>query len=259
MPGGGSSKETVSNIPWAGVQPYLTGAEGIPGILPTAAEQFASPRPSFFPRSTVAGLDPAQVRGFDMTAARAMGGSPLNRAAGAETLRTLEGGYLEGNNPYLDAVRQRGMRDASAIAGRLSGGGEHSMQSAIAEGYGNAVAPYMFNAYEAERGRMGDAARFAPQLAGQDYLDAAALTGVGQARQAQSQAELQSEIDRHNFGQTIEQQKLAQYADLIRGISSPYGTQVGTTPSPGIGQSVLGGLLGLGSMFASPFKPWFLA
>lgn len=264
MPSGGNNTTTQTNLPPNYVIPYLTGdvKKGIPGVLPTAQAQFESSKPAFYPDSTVSGFSPDQLLAIQRGTARATSGSPLTAAASGYVTDTLSGKYLGADNPYLAAIQDRGMVDASKAAGAFTSAGRTgsgAAQGSIAEAYTNAVAPYQYNTYNTERAAMTDAAHLAPTLAAQDYTDLNALSTIGGVQQQQSQAELQSNIDRWNFGQTIDAQKLQQYADLIRGTSSGYGTTTGTTPSPGIGQSILGALFGVGSMFANPSKPWFLA
>jgi hypothetical protein len=259
----GDSKTTSSNVPWSGELPYLQGQAAnpkrgtpeIPGIMPLAAQQYLSNKPSYFASSTIQPWSAEQNQAAEMGATRAAGGSPLNAAASAEALRTLNGDYLSGGsgtgtmtgNPALDAIRNLGMRDASAVASRFGAGGRTgsgAMQDSIAQGYSAATAPYFFSAHENERGRMADAMHFAPQLAAEDYRDIDYLNAIGARRQAQGQAELTDEVNRHNFEQTIDAQKLQQYADLIRGVSGGFGTTVGTTPGPSPFQTLAGLLLG---------------
>jgi hypothetical protein len=263
MPGffsSGSETTTTSNIPWSGSIPYLQGdpKKGIPGILPEAAAQYGSNNPQYYPGSTVAGFAPEQEQGMQMGANRATMGSPLNAAAGAETMATLNGDYLGAGNPYLSGIEAKGRREASRIAGQFGAGGRTgsgAMADSVAAGYGSAVAPYQFSAYENERNRMGNAAQFAPTLAQQDYRDIDYLRGIGGQRQQQGQAELTDEVNRHNFDQTIDAQKLQQYADLVRGMSSGFGTTVGTTPTQSPFQTALGALLGGAGVAANFYTP----
>lgn len=256
MPDSGSSGDTVQRTePPSYAKPYIIGdpKQNIPGVLPESLRLYESEKPAYFPGSTIAPLAPETQTAFTAGANRALAGSPLNAAASGEVMSTLAGDYLGEGNPYLEGIRSLGEREASRIAGNLTGGGEHAMKSAIAEGYGHAVAPYMFNAYEAERGRMGDAARFAPTLAATDYQDIDYLRNIGGLRQAQGQAELGDEVARWDFSQNIDQQKLD---NLIRAV---YGVPGGTTYTSGGGgpsglQQGLGtamSMAGLAAMFMS--------
>jgi hypothetical protein len=254
MAGGSGQSQTQTTEPPSWAKPYLVGSGGHVGVLPTAEQQFLSSKPSYFPGSTVAGFAPEQVQGMEMGSNRATMGSPLNAASGAETLKTLGGDYLGQENPYLDSIRQRGLVDASKAAGQFAGYGRSGsplMQGTVAEAYTNATAPYFFNAYENERGRIGDAAHFAPTLAAEDYRDIDYLRGIGNQRQQQGQSELTDEVNRWNFDQTIDQQKLQQYNDLIRGATSGYGVVGQSTPGPGAAQQGLGALAGLASTAAT--------
>jgi hypothetical protein len=87
-----------------------------------------------------------------------------------------------------------------------------------------------------------------------DYQGAERLSAVGQAREGQAQAELEDAVNRYNFQQTRDQEKLANYMSLVGG-----GTIGSTTSRPVYRNplaSGLGGALGgarLGSAFG--FNP----
>ena len=73
-------------------------------------------------------------------------------------------------------------------------------------------------------------------------LDAQQLARVGGAREADAMATLQSDIDRFNFEQNIDDQRLANYLSLVGG-----GTVGSNTAQPVFrnrGMSALGGALG---------------
>ena len=99
----------------------------------------------------------------------------------------------------------------------------------------------------ARMARQMEGAKLAPQFAELDYRDAQRLAQVGGAREADAQAQLQSDIDRFNFEQNIDDQRLANYLSLIGG-----GTVGSNTIQPVFrnrGLSALGGALG-GSQLA---------
>jgi hypothetical protein len=252
MGGGGDEKQmTQTDLPaWA--KPYAVKG------LREAERLYDRPGPAYYPQNTVAPFAPETLTALEGTANRALAGSPLNAASAAETMKTLQGGYLEGN-PYLDAIRQRGMRDASRIAGDFSAAGRTgsgAAQDSIAAGYTSAVAPYEYGGYENERARMQNAAQFAPQLAQQDYADLGMLGNVGAARQGQSQAEINADVARWDYGQNIDQEKLNRLLAAVYGM--PGRTSVSTMSAPGFGlQQGVGagiGLLGLaGQLGWSPF------
>lgn len=258
-PGGGDTgtSTTVQNAePWSGIQPFLTGAGGQPGLYPLAAQQVQRPQ-QYFPGSTVVGFSPETEAALGFTTERALAGSPLLGAAQAEAQRTLQGDYLAEGNPYLDAVGDRLYRqirprvDAQFARGPAGSPGHgFSMANAL----GDAMAPYHFGAFESERGRMQSAMGAAPGLANADYFDAAQLAGAGQQREGLQSRILQDEINRFNFGQQEPIQRLAQYAGLLgTGVGPNNVTSTQTSRQPGT--NPLFGLLGAGLSAA----PWLAA
>ena len=110
------------------------------------------------------------------------------------------------------------------------------------------------NAMDSARmARQMEATKLAPQFAELDYRDAQRLAQVGGAREADAQATLQSNIDRYNYEQNIDDEKLRNYMALIGG-----GTLGSSTIRPTFrnqGASVLGGAMGgaqLGQLFGNP-------
>ena len=97
--------------------------------------------------------------------------------------------------PVVDQVNSQ-----FATSGRLGSGAN---QSAIASG----LAPM---AYKAQM----DALRLAPNV---QNLDAQQLAQVGGAREADAQAQLQADIDRFNFEQNVDDQRLANFLSLVKG------------------------------------------
>lgn len=84
-----TSTNTIQNAdPWAGAQPFILD------ILQRANAQANKPPPQFFPGQTVAGMAPETLQSQQMAVQRAVAGSPLEQAAQAENLRTVQGQYL---------------------------------------------------------------------------------------------------------------------------------------------------------------------
>lgn len=100
------------------------------------------------------------------------------------------------------------------------------------------------------------AAQMAPSMAELDYRDAERLAKVGSAREAQAQAELQDQINRFNFDQNIDAEKLRNYMALVGGgtVGSNQIEPVFRNPLAG----GLGGALGGAQLGASlGFNPLF--
>ena len=81
----------------------------------------------------------------------------------------------------------------------------------------------------------------APQLANQDYYDIGQLDAAGRTREALKQQQINEQIRRHNFAQTAQANKIAQFANLVSGNfgTSTTGQQTTTGPS---GSGLLTGL-----------------
>jgi len=249
MDGGQQTTKTVSD-PWSGVQPYLTGTGGKPGVLPEAAKWYQGAAPEYYQGSTVAGTSPETNQAWNAITARAQGGSPLNAASGRYVQDVLGGNYLNQGNPNQGAV-DAGIwgQVAPNIEALFSKGGRSfspAMAGTMSDAYTSAIAPLHYQDYANQQGRMDAMAQFAPQLAGQDYIDTAALAGVGQDRQGQAQNLINADISRWDFGQNQPYNKLAQYSGLLQGL--PGGSTTSTQPGPSAFQQGLGGLLGLGGL-----------
>ena len=104
----------------------------------------------------------------------------------------------------------------------------------------------------ARMARQLEGTKLAPQFAELDYRDAQRLAQVGSARESDAMASLQDNINRYNYEQNIDDQKLRNYMALISG-----GTVGSNTIQPVFrnqGASALGGALG-GAQLASLINP----
>ena len=108
----------------------------------------------------------------------------------------------------------------------------------------------------ARMARQLEGAKLSPTFADLDYRDAQRLAQVGSARESDAMAQLQDNINRFNYEQNIDDQKLRNYMALISG-----GTVGSNTIQPVFrnqGASALGGALG-GSQLAqlAGFNPMY--
>lgn len=250
MSKGGSDEQVTRTEPPAYVKPYIIGdpKKGITGVLPEAQRLYESDKPQYFPGSTVAPMAPESEIALQGTAARAMAGSPLNAAAGGYVQDVLGGKYLNDGNPLDDALFQSiqskvapAVNSAAGLAGR-AGSGAH--EGVMTRELTNAYAPFAFQQYNTERGLQQNAAAMAPELAAQDYIDLGALKTVGDTRQQQGQAELTDLVNKWNFGQNIDQQKLNNFISAVYG--APGATTYSSTPSTS-GNTLLNAFATLGS------------
>lgn len=134
---GGGSNTVQKADPWRGVQPYLLGQDGYPGLFPEALQWYMNDSPSYYPGSTVAGpawqTEDAERRLTNLATGedawqrqnivdRTMGaqgylsgvanGAYLNSAMDRNNFLddTARGAYLNAN-PYLDKMVDASTRD----------------------------------------------------------------------------------------------------------------------------------------------------
>lgn len=257
--------------PWAQQIPYLVGdpKKGIPGLFPEANRLYRSAGPLYYQGQTVADVSPERAAALAAQAARAQGGSPLTAAGAAELGKTLGGAYLNAN-PYLqsaidaasrgvtrnyqDAVAP-GIDSAFSLAGRYGSGAHVAAHDAaeknLAAQLGDLAGNLGYQGYAAERANMLNALSAVPAYAQADYGDIAQLSDVGRQREAMAQALINDQVARWNFEQQMPADKLAQYAQLIRG---DFGGTQSTTAPYSSGAGMLGGMSGGSGLFGGVGK-----
>ena len=265
--GGGSSSQPqqvqtsrVDQQPWAPQQPHLKNVFG------EAENLFRSEIPQFFPGDTVVPQSPETLGALQATTNRAAQGNVLNPQAQQYTSDVLGGNFLGGNpffgdafeaqvkpavrqfqnvvQPGIDSKFAQGGRLGSALHGQARGDADATFAEALSDTAGKLA----FSNYGQERGMQQQAAAAAPGMAELDYNDINRLAGVGGARESFAQAQLQSEMDRFNFGQQTPFNKLAQYSGLVGGpIAGTTTTQQPIFRQPAasfLGGAALGGSIG---------------
>lgn len=266
---GGTQTSTNQAEPWAAQKPYLKN------IMGQAEQLYMQPGPNYYPGQTTVPFSPETEQSLAMQGARAQQGSPVNRAAKAESLKTLGGDYLAQGNPHLDALYNKAARPmtdaftnavAPSIASRALKAGRYGTNNYMGNQYGGAAdilarnlgdlsASVYAPSYEAERGRMQNAAGMAPTLANQDYTDIARLAEVGGAREELGQRQIDENMNRWNYEQQLPANKLAQYLQFIRGDYG--GTR--TTSQPiyrNKGAGAVGGAMAGAQMGSMVGMPW---
>jgi hypothetical protein len=189
--------------------------------------------------ATPPGQDPSTLAGLAQKQQLAMQGSPVAQAAGAESARTLSGAYLDpATNPWLKTIADRAAGEAgSAVASRFAGSnrlGSGAYAGALADAEMGTRAALYGDAYNQERGRMGQAVASAPAAYGLGYADSGQLEDVGAARELEAQRQFDWPYELLN-----------RYASVIYG--NPVASQPGTktTSQKGIGwMDILGGIGG---------------
>lgn len=221
--GGGSQTVNTQTAPPAYAMPYLEFG------LSQAKEQFGSEMPGYYPGSTVVGFSPESEMSLTGIRQRALDPNSMTAQTQGVVAQNLMGTNplaMAAFKPVIDTVQSQFAR-----AGRYGSGAN---QQALA----SALAPAALQAQQA-------AIQQAPQL---QNMDLQQLAAVGAAREGQSQAELQDQVNRFNFDQNVDAQKLRDYMAIIGGgtIGNQNIQPVFRNPAA----SALGGALG-GAQLAS--------
>ena len=217
--GGRSGQQTVNTQvePPAYAKPFLEYG------LSEAKQRYETGEPNYYPFPTTVGFSPESEMALDMVRDRAL--DPNSLTAQAQNVVQQN---LMGTNPLMSMAFQPVVDTIESRFSKAGRYGSGANQSALASG----LAPM---AYKAQQ----DALKMAPNI---QNLDAQQLAKVGGAREADAMAQLQSDIDRFNFEQNIDDQRLANYLSLVGG-----GTVGSNTAQPVFrnrGMSALGGALG---------------
>ena len=241
--------------PWEGVQPFLKG------MYPLVQDVGEAPVP-YFPGQTLASLSPETGLSWDLTGARALGGSPVTSAAQQEAFNTLSGQYLGQQNPYLDQLSQSIGNDVMGQVGsRFAASGQRfggpAEQQVFARTLTDRLAPYMFGEYGREREAMGRMAALAPTLGREDYFDLGQLQRVGQERETRGQQEITDEMSRYYHPYEEPYQRLGWMSGILHGGGALGGTSFGTQQYQQPGLSPLA-YAGAGLQTVGNLLPFFL-
>jgi len=230
--GGGSTRTiTQTSGPPAYAKPFLEYG------MSQAKQMYEGGPPQYYPGQTVVGYSPESEMALSGQRQMAMSGSPFIPMTQAAVMQNLMGTNPLQSAAFKPVVDQVAAQFASA--GRYGSGAQ---QGAIA----SALAPM---AYQAQQ----DAIAQAPAAYEFGFSDLQKLAEVGAAREAQSQAELEADMQRFQFEQESPLNALANYMSIIQG-----GTVGGESSKPVFRQpigSALSGALGgaqLGGMFGAP-------
>jgi len=237
--GGGSQESTTTSSIDPRIAPYVTYG------LEEAKRLYQGQSPEYFKGQTYISPSEATQESLAMARERALGGSPLVKAAQQEQLATIQGrgvnpflaGALEQTNrlageDYLRNVQklQSGAASAgrygSAAQGQLTGQAQDVFARALTEQGGQLA----YNSAEAERARQMAAVGAAPAMAQADYFDINQLLKAGQAGEGYDTAKMQADINRWNYEQNLPQMKLSQFANLFSSV--PQGTTTTQTATP---------------------------
>ena len=260
------SQQAATSEPWKSQQPYLKD------LFANAKTRYHSDSPGYFPDDTFVPFSNESRDALDKHILRAMDGSPINVANSEHANAVLSGDYLN-DNQYLDGmydhaagavtrnynnVRNPSIDSSFENSGRYGSDLWRSMRADSNDDLqrnltGMASDIYGGN-YARERQNMMNMSQIAPGIADHEYADADRLFAAGGALEGKSLEELDSDINRWNFDQNIEDQKLSNYAGLIDG-NYGYSNIGNVTSSPSYSSgSGFGQAVGLGLQVAKLAK-----
>ncbi len=226
--GGGSTRTVTQSVnPPAYAKPFLEF-----GL--SEAKELYGDQPTYYPGQTTVGFAPESEMALQGIRQQAVTGSPFIGATQDVVMQNLMG-----TNPLMAAAFRPVVEQVEAQASKAGRYGSGYQQAAL----GQALAPMAYQAQQA-------AIQQAPQARAFGMADLETLAGVGAAREAQSQAELQADIDRFNFEQAQPLSSLANYMATVQGgtVGSDKVTPYFRNPT-GDFLSGLSGLAGLGKSF----------
>jgi hypothetical protein len=226
--GGGSTRTVTQSVnPPEYAKPFLEF-----GL--SEAKELYGDQPTYYPGQTTVGFAPESEMALQGIRQAAVTGSPFIGATQDVVMQNLMG-----TNPLMAAAFRPVVEQVQAQASKAGRYGSGYQQAAL----GQALAPMAYQAQQA-------AIQQAPQARAFGMADLETLAGVGAAREAQSQAELQADIDRFNFEQAQPLSSLANYMATVQGgtIGSDKVTPYFRNPTGDL-FSGLSGLAGLGKSF----------
>jgi len=197
MSKGGGSTRTINTMvnPPAYAQPFLEFG------LEQAKDLYGSAKPEYYPGQTTVGFSPESEMALSGIREQAITGSPFIKATQDVVMQNLMG-----TNPLMSAAFRPVVEQVESQASKAGRYGSGYQQAAL----GQALAPF---AYEAQQAAIEQA----PAAREFGMADLMSLAQVGGAREAQSAAELAADIERFEFEQNRQQQKLRDYMALVAG------------------------------------------
>lgn len=245
--GGGGSPDmttiTQNRDPWGPAQPALQYGIG------EAQRLYGQGPQQYFPDSTVVPFSNQTEQ-----ALTGMEGAANNRAGGVidptiSHAQNVIGGGMLNANPYVDRMfDQAAGRVRSQVGAHFAGGAPNSMeQYTLGSGLNDLATNIYGGNYANERAAQDRMASQAGSIEALRYQPSQQLAQVGAAREGQAGAELQGDIQRHNFEQQAPQDALARYMALVGG--GQFGTNTTQQPIYSNPAALYGGL-GIGLLGA---------
>lgn len=280
MGGGGDTTTVQKSDPWPGQQPYLLD------LFARAQKQLNSSNPNYFAGSTVAPQSDATTQAQQQLLAYSRGGAQqtANAAQGALNFNLTDARSVE-SNPYLQQainaaitpVQRRlteaggtiyNIGDQSMAAGQY-GGSRQGVAEGIAlsrfgEDAGNIAATMANRGYETGLDASTKALALTPSTMAAGTLPAQYSDTVGQQERGFEQEMINAAIERWNFDQNKDSQKLANYQNIVSGgfggSSTGSVSGGGTSPVMGMAGGAMAGysmatMLG-GAANGAAWGPW---
>lgn len=268
--GGGAGPTSQETYQKSTTKPWEPQRDKLKEIFNRAQDLYNAGPMTYFPGSTTVPFAPESNLAMNLTANRALSGSPVGNAAQGLGASTMQGDYLTSNpafgylqdtasggmlnaNPYLDAMYDRASTKAlSSVSGQFGDAGRYgsgfheyalgdTANRLATDIYGGnyarerqnqlSAANTLGGLYGQERGNMMSTMGLSPTLANMDYQDLGQLGAVGAARENQQRQLVQEQVNRQQFAQMEPWQRLALYKGIISG---NYG---GQTIAKGFGES----------------------
>lgn len=257
---------TQSNTPWQSTA-LQKGIDSAQTVLDTPQQ--------YYDGQTYANFDPLQSQAQTGIINQANMGAPGISAANTANNATLGGDYLNGGNPAYSAMVNRATQPlinnfqdniVPAINSDYSGAGRYGSGIArqnqlgqqadiLSRNIGDISANLAYQNYGTERQNMMAAAQMAPGLEQASYMPYQMMDQVGQQRQGMEQNAIMDEINRFNFGQNEEANRIGRYMGLVGGGYGGQSTSVQPVQS-GNGLMQMAGLASMGVGMANTlFNP----
>lgn len=248
---GGGSQQTQSGPP-AWMQPYYQYALG-------KGEGLAQgPGPQYYPGQQVAPLQQAQNQGLQQIQQQATGNNAVENNAAAANAFETSGALLNPNaNPYLQGMfNQAGNQIQNRLSSEFAGAGSNIANSApVQSDQLNQLATSMYgNAYGQGLQSMNAAQALAPSVAQTQYLPGQELMQAGTTQQDQLQNQINAQMQKYNYNQTLPYNQLSWYSSLLGQNASPFSNTTATMHN-NTAETALGGAAS-GAAMGSMLGPW---
>lgn len=224
-----------------------------------------TPGPQYYPDSTVAPLGQATQNALSGIINRGMS-DPTTQAGLASWNKTVSGDYLNAN-PYLDAMYNNAARSVTrsfnesvlpnisaqfGMSGRSGSGLFSNAIGSATDSLGQNLAGLASNIYgnnyAQERQNQNAAVANTPAMAQAGFAPMSSALTAGQVQDAQSQAQLNDQVQRYQYNQALPYENLNRYMSSVGGGYGSSSSSTSPVYSNDTAQNVGLGLLGLNTV-----------